>query len=103
MSMPYGGGEGIAMGIRVGVAGASGYAGGELLRLLLGHPEFERGPLSAGASAGGRVADTHPQLAALSDARFVATRPASSPTPTSCSWRCRTVSPPPSPRSCPAA
>ncbi len=61
------------MGIRVGVAGASGYAGGELLRLLLGHPEFELGPLSAGASAGGRVADTHPQLAAVSDTRFVAT------------------------------
>jgi len=29
------------MGIRVAVAGASGYAGGELLRLLAGHPEFD--------------------------------------------------------------
>ena len=29
------------MGIRVAVAGASGYAGGELLRLIAGHPEFE--------------------------------------------------------------
>ena len=29
------------MGIRVGVAGASGYAGGELLRLIAGHPAFE--------------------------------------------------------------
>ena len=29
------------MGTRVAVAGASGYAGGELLRLLAGHPELE--------------------------------------------------------------
>ena len=30
------------MGIRVAVAGASGYAGGELLRLLAGHPDLDR-------------------------------------------------------------
>jgi N-acetyl-gamma-glutamyl-phosphate reductase len=34
---------------RVAVAGASGYAGGELLRLLAGHPDLEIGPLSAGS------------------------------------------------------
>ena len=33
---------------RVAVAGASGYAGGEVLRLLLGHPEVEIGALTAG-------------------------------------------------------
>ena len=34
------------MGIRVAVAGASGYAGGELLRLLAGHPDLgDRGGL----------------------------------------------------------
>ena len=34
------------MGLTAAVAGASGYAGGELLRLLAGHPDFEIGPLS---------------------------------------------------------
>ena len=40
------------MGARVAVAGASGYAGGELLRLLGGHPDLEIGPLAANNSAG---------------------------------------------------
>jgi N-acetyl-gamma-glutamyl-phosphate reductase len=50
------------MGARVAVAGASGYAGGELLRLLAGHPDLEIGPLSAGSSAGTPVTAVHPQL-----------------------------------------
>ena len=52
------------------VAGASGYAGGELLRLLLGHPSFALGPLCAGSSAGTPVTDLHPHLAELSDRVF---------------------------------
>ena len=36
----------------VAVAGASGYAGGELLRLLLGHPHAKIGALTASSSAG---------------------------------------------------
>ena len=35
------------MGVRVAVAGASGYAGGELLRIIGGHPDLEPGPLAA--------------------------------------------------------
>jgi N-acetyl-gamma-glutamyl-phosphate reductase len=50
------------MGIRVAVAGASGYAGGELLRLLAGHPDLEIGPVTAASSAGKPVTATHPQL-----------------------------------------
>ncbi len=50
------------MGARVAVAGASGYAGGELLRLLAGHPDLEIGPVAAQASAGQRVTALHPQL-----------------------------------------
>ena len=42
------------MGVRVAVAGASGYAGGELLRLIAGHPDLELGPVTAGANAGAR-------------------------------------------------
>ncbi len=53
------------MGARVAVAGASGYAGGELLRLLAGHPDLELAALTAASSAGQSVADAHPHLAGL--------------------------------------
>ena len=53
------------MGARVAVAGASGYAGGELLRLLAGHPDLEIGPVTAGSHAGRLVAEVHPHLAGL--------------------------------------
>ena len=50
------------MGIRVAVAGASGYAGGELLRLLAGHPDLEVAAVSAGSSAGKPITQIHPNL-----------------------------------------
>jgi N-acetyl-gamma-glutamyl-phosphate reductase len=50
------------MGTRVAVAGASGYAGGELLRLLAGHPHLEIGAVTAGSSAGRPVTSVHPNL-----------------------------------------
>jgi N-acetyl-gamma-glutamyl-phosphate reductase len=53
------------VGIRVAVAGASGYAGGELLRLIAGHPEFELVAATAHSQAGMPVAAVHPQLAGL--------------------------------------
>jgi N-acetyl-gamma-glutamyl-phosphate reductase len=53
------------MGIRVAVAGASGYAGGELLRLIAGHPEFELVAATAHSQAGTPVARVHPQLTGL--------------------------------------
>ena len=49
------------------VAGATGYAGGELLRLLLGHPDFTIGALTAGASAGSRLGEHQPHLAPLAE------------------------------------
>ncbi|MCW2500493.1 MAG: N-acetyl-gamma-glutamyl-phosphate reductase [Frankiales bacterium] len=61
------------MGMRAAVAGASGYAGGELLRLLLQHPDLELGALCAGASAGAPVTDLHPHLPQLADRVFAAT------------------------------
>ena len=61
------------MGTTVAVAGASGYAGGELLRLVLGHPGLTLGPVAAGTSAGERVTALHPQLPQLADAVFVPT------------------------------
>jgi N-acetyl-gamma-glutamyl-phosphate reductase len=59
--------------IRVAVAGASGYAGGELVRLLLGHPLVEVGALTAGANAGERLGALQPQLTPLADRVLVAT------------------------------
>src|ERR1044071_4810298 len=53
------------MGIRVAVAGASGYAGGELLRLLAGHPEFDLVAATAHSQAGTHVTAVHPQLTGL--------------------------------------
>ena len=53
------------MGIRVAVAGASGYAGGELLRLIAGHPELDLVAATAHTQAGSPVAAVHPQLAGL--------------------------------------
>ena len=60
------------MAIKVAVAGASGYAGGEFLRLLLAHPsyvsgELEIGTLAAGSNAGQVLAQHHPHLLPLGD------------------------------------
>lgn len=51
----------------VAVAGASGYAGGEVLRLLLNHPDAEIGALTAHSSAGQRLGAHHPHLLPLAD------------------------------------
>jgi len=64
------------MGVRVAVAGASGYAGGELLRIITGHPDLEAGPLAAAASAGTPVTQAHPHLAPLDGHAFEALDPA---------------------------
>ncbi len=52
---------------RVAVAGASGYAGGEVLRLLLGHPEVEIGALTGGSNAGETLGSLQPHLVPLAD------------------------------------
>ncbi|HEX6756435.1 MAG TPA: N-acetyl-gamma-glutamyl-phosphate reductase, partial [Mycobacteriales bacterium] len=63
------------MGTTVAVAGASGYAGGELLRLLSRHPDLEVGPVTAQASAGQRLGAVHPQLVSLADRELLPTEP----------------------------
>jgi N-acetyl-gamma-glutamyl-phosphate reductase len=50
--------------IRTAIIGASGYAGGELLRLLAAHPRFLPTKLFAASKAGRSVAEVHPHLAA---------------------------------------
>ena len=53
------------MAVRAAVAGASGYAGGELLRLLLAHPETEIGALTGNSNAGQRLGALQPHLLPL--------------------------------------
>lgn len=55
------------MTITVAVAGASGYAGGELIRLLSGHPTFRLRIATAQGNAGHALASVHPQLGGLGD------------------------------------
>jgi N-acetyl-gamma-glutamyl-phosphate reductase len=55
------------MTVRVAVAGASGYAGGEVLRLLVGHPEAEIGAVTGNSNAGQPLGALQPHLVPLAD------------------------------------
>ncbi len=59
--------------MKIGVVGASGYAGGELLRLLAGHPIFKVTYISAGSNAGELISSIHPHLTSYKDIKFEAT------------------------------
>lgn len=63
----------IHMTFTVAVAGASGYAGGEVLRLLLGHPEITIGALTASSSAGTPLGTHHPHLRPLAGREILPT------------------------------
>ena len=58
------------MKMRVGVVGAAGYAGAELVRLLLGHPVFELAVITSNADAGVPLADVYPAFTGVSDLVF---------------------------------
>lgn len=62
----------VSSSLKIAIAGASGYAGGEVLRLLLGHPGVTSGrivigSLTAGGNAGATLGEFHPHLLPLSD------------------------------------
>jgi N-acetyl-gamma-glutamyl-phosphate reductase len=57
--------------MKTAVIGASGYAGGELLRLLAVHPHFEVTVVSAHSNAGEQVTSVHPQLQSYAGRQFV--------------------------------
>ena len=63
------------MGVRIAIAGASGYAGGELLRLVAAHPDLELLTVTAHGHAGQRVGELHPNLRSVADLVFAATSP----------------------------
>ena len=56
--------------MKTAIVGASGYAGTELLRLLLEHPNFEVSVITAHSNAGELISSVAPQLAKLGDRRF---------------------------------
>lgn len=61
--------------MRVGIVGASGYAGGELLRLLSNHPKFEPSYIAAGSNAGETITSIHAHLTDYSGQTFSKTSP----------------------------
>ena len=62
--------------MKIGVVGASGYAGGELLRLLAFHPHFKATAITAHSNAGEQITSVHPQLQSYSGRKFNAFSPA---------------------------
>jgi len=63
------------MPLSVAVAGASGYAGGELLRLLAAHPELRVTTVTAHSNAGQLLGDVQPHLRSLAGLRLLDTTP----------------------------
>lgn len=63
------------MSFSVAVAGASGYAGGELLRLLAAHPDFDIRTVTAHSNAGQPLASVQPQLRSLAHLTLTDTTP----------------------------
>jgi N-acetyl-gamma-glutamyl-phosphate reductase len=61
------------MATRVGVVGASGYGGAELLRILASHPVFDVAIAAAGSNAGERITSLHPGLIPYADMTFAPT------------------------------
>lgn len=56
--------------VRVGIAGAAGYTAGELLRILVNHPEVEIVSAQSGSNAGNKVYDVHQDLVGDIDIDF---------------------------------
>ena len=56
--------------IAASVVGASGYSGGELLRLLLPHPRFEIAQATSERHAGSFVHGVHPNLRGVTRLKF---------------------------------
>jgi len=57
--------------MKIGVVGASGYAGGELLRLLSAHPNFKTVFIAAHSNAGESIISLHPHLTQFEGQSFL--------------------------------
>lgn len=58
------------MTVKVGIIGAAGYTGGEMIRILLNHPEVEIVYANSDSNGGKRVSDVHTDLIGVTDLRF---------------------------------
>ncbi len=56
--------------IKIGILGGAGYTGGELIRLLLNHPEAEIVFVNSGSNAGNKITDVHEGLLGETDLEF---------------------------------
>ena len=56
--------------MKVAIVGASGYAGGELLRILIQHPKFHVTEICAGSNAGELITSIHPHLQEFNERSF---------------------------------
>lgn len=56
---------------RIGVIGATGYTGSELVRILLGHPEVEIAVITSASHQGKRFSDIHPSFRGIADHRLI--------------------------------
>jgi N-acetyl-gamma-glutamyl-phosphate reductase len=63
------------MGFQIAIAGASGYAGGEVLRLVSAHPDLDIVAVTARGNAGQRVGDVHPNLRSVAPLVFADSTP----------------------------
>ena len=66
---------GVGGGLRIGILGAAGYTGGELIRLLLNHPQAEIVFANSESNAGNLVSDVHEGLIGETDLRFTSEMP----------------------------
>lgn len=62
--------------MKVAVVGAAGYVGGEMLRLVLQHPDVREVVATSRSQAGTSIADLHPSMSLLTEARYSADTPA---------------------------
>ena len=61
--------------MKVSIVGASGFAGGEILRIVAAHPNFEVDQLCASSSVGKKLGEFHPQLPQLAKQELKAVDP----------------------------
>ena len=57
--------------IKAGIIGGSGYTGGELIRILLNHPEAEIDFVYSTTRAGKKLTSSHPDLLGVTDIAFI--------------------------------
>ena len=61
--------------IKVGIIGGAGYTAGELIRLLINHPDVEIAFVNSSSNAGNKITDVHEGLFGETDLRFTSELP----------------------------